>query len=542
MFKHTSIPRALQWVFGAAIAAIIALSAHLLLSINGIQTQFVTVVDRNVSLLSTVSDLRYYTVTYRRFALDYGLTNDTEAHRQILKTIEFNDEKVAVAMQNMQRLADTPQIKADIADYQRRIADYRKMQENYVRLIDNGQIDTARQEMLGPMLAPFNAIVDLLSRLQNDLEKEAIAIKEAEAEKISQLIQLTALVVVLITGFMLLMSLTIARKVTRPLEILVDQMQAVEQGDLSKRLDMQHFAKDELGTAATYFDRMQTGLTTLAQEINESVSTLEKTSDHLRQRVGETTRSLETQRSEISQIAAATEQMQAGFSEVVARTLEASSQSQEAQSEAQRSQGNIQQSVQQSESLAQALSQTAEVVLQLQKDSHSISVISEVIGNITEQTNLLALNAAIEAARAGEAGRGFAVVADEVRQLAQKTQNSLGEISNIIHSLQHHAGQAADMMTKSEAQMQSGLERIREAGLSFGHILNASEQIAGMSSQIATATEEQTAVARDLSESVSAIHLASDSIADGASDTQSACAALSRESEHLKQLASRFKL
>ncbi len=98
------------------------------------------------------------------------------------------------------------------------------------------------------------------------------------------------------------------------------------------------------------------------------------------------------------------------------------------------------------------------------------------------------------------------------------------------------------MMSNSETQMQTGLERIRDAGDSFGHILSASEQIAGMSTQIATATEEQTAVARDLSESVSAIHLASDRIAEGALETQTACDALSQESDHLKALAGRFKL
>ncbi|WP_028304382.1 methyl-accepting chemotaxis protein [Oceanospirillum maris] len=542
MLKNTSIPRALQLVFGATIVAIVALSIYLLLALNNIQNQFVTVVDRNVSLLSTVSNLRYYTVTYRRFALDYGLTDSDSQHRNIIETIRFNDEKVAIAMTNMQRLADTPEIKQDIVDYQKRIADYRDMQENYIRLIDNGRIDVARKEMLGPMLAPFNAIVELLSRLQMDLEKEAIAIKTAEAEKIDGLIQQTIVILILITGFMLSMGIIMARKVTLPLGLLIKQMKAVGQGDLSVRLDMNHFAKDELGTAADYFDQMQVSLARLATDINESVLSLENTSQNLRLHVSETTINLDTQRHGISQIAAATDQMQAGFAEVVQRTLEASDHSDQAKTEAQQSQSNIQRSVSQSESLAAALSQTAEVVLKLQKDSHSISVISEVIGNVTDQTNLLALNAAIEAARAGEAGRGFAVVADEVRQLAQKTQSSLGEIAQIIESLQHHAGQAASMMTNSQEEMRVGLEHVRDAGDSFGHILKASEQIAAMSSQIATATEEQTAVARNLSESVSAIHLASDQIAEGATDTQAACDMLSQESENLNALASRFKL
>ncbi len=542
MFNRLSITRALLLSFGAAIAATLLLGLYLLLAINSVQQQFVTVVDRNVSLLTTVSDLRYYTVTYRRFALDYGLTNDRVEHNKILQTIQYNDEQVAEAMAHMKSLADTAQIRNNLEEYRRRIEDYRGMQENYIRLIDNGNIDAARREMLGPMLAPFNAIVDLLSRLQQDLEKEAIDIKQAEAENIEQLILQTAIIGILVVIAILIMGVAISRKVSRPLDKLISQMQAVEQGHLNQKLDMADFATDELGAAAQSFSRMQDGLTVLAREINESVATLENTSRQLQQRVNDTSLNLETQRSGIAQIAAATEQMQTGFVEVTQRTVNASEQSNQAQQEAHDSQNNIQQSVQQSEALAMALTRTAEVVLKLQEDSHSISVISEVIGTITEQTNLLALNAAIEAARAGEAGRGFAVVADEVRQLAQKTQSSLGEIAEIITSLQSHAGQAAEMMNTSQEQMQMGLDQVRQAGASFGNILTASETIAGMSRQIATATEEQTLVARNLGESVSAIHDASDSIAQGALATEQACQALKDESEHLSQVAARFKL
>jgi methyl-accepting chemotaxis protein len=542
MLKHLSIARTLQIAFGASVVAIIALSFYLLIAINTIKEQFVGVVDRNVNLLTTVSDLRYYTVTYRRFALDYGLTNDVQDHRVILETIRYNDDKVALAMDNMQRLADTEQIRRDIAEYQQRIDAYRQMQQRYIRMIDEGRIEQARQEMLGPMLAPFNAIVDHLSNLQQELEDEAIAIKDAEADKISGLITTTIVVIAVITLFMLLMGFTISRKVTQPLDRLIRQMQAVGQGDLSKRLTLEQFASDELGRAARDFDQMQSGLITLAREINDSVQTLERTSDQLSQRVADTNISLDTQRSEIAQIAAATEQMQAGFSEVVERTLIASRESQQARSEAHDSRSLIQQSVEQSETLAAALSKTAEVVLRLQQESHNITVISDVIGDVTEQTNLLALNAAIEAARAGEAGKGFAVVAGEVRQLAKKTQASLNEIAKVITALQQHAGEAAGMMDTSQKQMQAGLNRIREAGSSFGHILAASEQIADMSSQIASATEEQTAVSRDLSQSVAAIHQASEHIAQGAHEMQAACAAMRQESDQLGRLAAKFRL
>lgn len=541
MFKKISIPKALRITFGTSIVNILALAIYPLIAIYELQNKFVSVVDRNVSLLTTISDLRYYTVTYRRFALDYGLTDDANEHQKILVTIDFNNDKMADAMTHMLSLADTPQIHQKIESFQQQITQYIAMQQHYLALIDQGRIEDARQEMLGPMLAPFNAIVDLLSDLQQELQDEAIAIKEKEAEHIQLLVKQTAIVGVISVAFMLIMVLFITRKVTVPLDKLIRQMQSVEQGNLSERLVLEEFAQDELGAAAFYFDQMQQGLTTLAQEINDSVNSLEVTSNELQTRMQDTSQNLDTQRSEISQIAAATEQMNVGFDEVAERTVEASQYSEQARNEAQDSGNKIQQSIEHTESLAQALSQTADVVLKLQHDSHNITLISEVISSVTEQTNLLALNAAIEAARAGEAGRGFAVVADEVRNLAHKTQSSLEEIAEVISSLQHNATQAADMMKTSQEQMQSGLNQVREVGVSFGNILKVSDKIAGMSSQIATATEQQSTVVRSLSESIATIYMASDRIAESAQSTEQSCLVLGNESEHLSKLANRFK-
>ncbi|SFK53877.1 methyl-accepting chemotaxis protein [Methylophaga sulfidovorans] len=541
MFKKISIPKALRITFGTSIVIILALAIYPLIAIYELQNKFVSVVDRNVSLLTTISDLRYYTVTYRRFALDYGLTADANEHQKILVTIDFNNDKMADAMTHMLSLADTPQIRQKIESFQQQITQYIAMQQHYLALIDQGRIEDARQEMLGPMLAPFNAIVDLLSDLQQELQDEAIAIKEKEAEHIQLLVKQTAIVGVISVTFMLIMVLFITRKVTVPLDKLIRQMQSVEQGNLSERLVLDEFAQDELGAAAFYFDQMQQGLTTLAQEINDSVNSLEVTSNELQTRMQDTSQNLDTQRSEISQIAAATEQMNVGFDEVAERTVEASQYSEQARNEAQDSGSKIQQSIEHTESLAQALSQTADVVLKLQHDSHNITLISEVISSVTEQTNLLALNAAIEAARAGEAGRGFAVVADEVRNLAHKTQSSLEEIAEVISSLQHNATQAADMMNTSQEQMQSGLNQVREVGVSFSNILKVSDKIAGMSSQIATATEQQSTVVRSLSESIATIYMASDRIAESAQSTEQSCLVLGNESEHLSKLANRFK-
>lgn len=159
MLKHLSIARALQIAFGASVVAIIALSLYLLIAINTIKEQFVGVVDRNVNLLTTVSDLRYYTVTYRRFALDYGLTDDVQDHRAIVQTIRYNDDKVALAMDNMQRLADTEEQTAVSRDLSQSVAAIHQASEHIAQGAHEMQAacSAMRQESdhLGQLAARF---------------------------------------------------------------------------------------------------------------------------------------------------------------------------------------------------------------------------------------------------------------------------------------------------------------------------------------------------------------------------------------------------
>jgi methyl-accepting chemotaxis protein len=542
MLNRVSIPRALQLVFGTALLLVVALGIYLLLVIGNVRQQFETVVDRNLNLLSTVSDLRFYTVTYRRFALDYGLTDDRDEHRQIMATIRYNDERVATAMERMRALADTDEVQRYTQDFARRIEDYRAMQEHYIDLIDRGRMEQARAQMLGPMLAPFNEIVDLLSELQRRLVAEGEAIKVQEAAAIRSVSWLTAVVGVGVALFLAVMGYLLANKITRPLNRLIAQMKAVEQGDLSQRLDLAQFGHDELGQAAHSFDHMQQGLYRLAQEIADSVRTLDGTTRNLQARVADSGNSLEIQRGEIAQIASAMEQMQAGFAEVAGSSSVAAENATRAREEAVSSERVIRESIVQTEALADAIADAAAVIEQLHDDSAGIGVISEVIGTITEQTNLLALNAAIEAARAGEAGRGFSVVANEIRSLAQKTQTSIGEIDATISSLQQHAKRAVEVMQASQQRMTEGLEKVRGGGDSIRRILDASGHISDMNTQIAAATEQQTQVATDLSRSIGEIHQASERIAALAADTGEACRALGQESAHLSSLAARFKL
>jgi len=191
--------------------------------------------------------------------------------------------------------------------------------------------------------------------------------------------------------------------------------------------------------------------------------------------------------------------------------------------------------------LASEIEQAADVIHKLEEDGVKIGAVLDVMRGIAEQTNLLALNAAIEAARAGEQGRGFAVVADEVRTLASRTQESTREIQEMIESLQSGTEAAVTAMDSSRNQAQNGVEKISIAGDALGTIVNGIIHINDMNTQIASTAEEQSAVAEEINQNVAKISLISETATTNAAQTQKASEELSCLSVDLHQLVLQFK-
>ena len=351
----------------------------------------------------------------------------------------------------------------------------------------------------------------------------------------------------LLVGLVLVvcLSVVLTRQIRDPLIMLARQAQRIASGDLG-RGELQEwvrgnrFNRDELGQLGSAIDRMQGALAELVSEISGSVSQLSSAVEEVSAISEQSAKGMASQQGEVSQVATAMNEMQSTVNEVARNTTDAMGAAKQASRTS--TQGNqvVRSAIGSIEQVSRQIEQAGSVVQQLETDS--ASMVLDVIRGIAEQTNLLALNAAIEAARAGEQGRGFAVVADEVRSLAQRTQASTAEISKMIEVLQERTAEAGSAMQLSRQQMQESVELAREAGSSIDSINGAVTQITDMNTLIATATEQQNAVTEELNRSIVKIHTAADENAQGAQQTAQACVELSKLANSLHQMTQRFTL
>ncbi|MGL5374996.1 MAG: methyl-accepting chemotaxis protein [Aeromonas veronii] len=355
--------------------------------------------------------------------------------------------------------------------------------------------------------------------------------------------------IALVLGLILVvvLSVVLTRQIRDPLIMLARQAQRIANGDLGQGELQQwirdsRFNRDELGQLGSAINRMQGSLSDLVSEIAGSVSQLSSAVEEVSAISSQSASGMAIQQNEVSQVATAMNEMQSTVNEVARNTTDAMSAAKDASRTSAAGSEVVRSSIASIEEVSVKIEQAGTVVQQLEADSANISVVLDVIRDIAGQTNLLALNAAIEAARAGEQGRGFAVVADEVRSLAQRTQDSTAEISKMIELLQSRAAEAGNAMQLSRHQMQESVGLARDAGTSIETINGAVVRITDMNTLIATATEEQNAVTEELNRSIVNIHNAADENAQGAHQIAQACVELSKLANTLHHMTQRFTL
>lgn len=371
----------------------------------------------------------------------------------------------------------------------------------------------------------------------NGLQEVQVAKMSADRTQATALISGATSVAVLLG---ILMAYLITRAITAPINHAVAIASEVASGNLSVHIDNNQ--TNEVGRLMAALATMVSGLRELVRSIESGATNIAASAEELSTVTSQTSDGINRQKQETDQVAAAMNEMTATVADIARNAEQAFTIASDAANQATKGEHEVRETVNQVNSLSVEVGQSMEIIQGLQAETANIGTVLDVIKSVAEQTNLLALNAAIEAARAGEQGRGFAVVADEVRSLAQRTQSSAQEIEALVTTLQSSAKNSVSAMESSASLASHTLERATATGASIERITHAVDEIKQYNNQIATASEQQTSVAEEINQNVTRIRDVTDQSAASSNQTASSSSELARLGSELQTLVSRFRL
>ncbi|NOX08753.1 MAG: methyl-accepting chemotaxis protein [Gammaproteobacteria bacterium] len=410
----------------------------------------------------------------------------------------------------------------------------------FLPLILDGKQELAENILYGTAQEAFRSARKAVNELADYQIKRAER-RHTNAEMAFEEMQvLTISVIIAILLFASFISWYIVRSIVQPVSLMRDVLELMDQGDLTHQVD--YHSDDEIGEMVVTLNKSIVTQQKIIATVSNTVDELSSAGEEMSVITGQTSQTIHEQRGETEQVATAMTEMTATVQEVATNITHAATAANDASDQTKAGSVVVQQAIAQINTLAQQLELSAEAIQEVEKNSEAISTVLDVIKGIAEQTNLLALNAAIEAARAGEQGRGFAVVADEVRTLAGRTQQATEEINKMIDQLQAGAKKAVEVMEQSRAQSQSAVDFASQSGDALQTISTSVERINEMSAQIASAAEEQSSVSEEINCNIVRISDMSNKTAEGAEETATASQDLARMAASLQGLVANFKV
>lgn len=482
----------------------------------------------------TALNLRMRTLSYRLL-----LNREPATQRDTLNLLDQRNSQIDRARQAYLPMIVAADEQAAFDQYGQLLNQYRQLESRMRTLSQADRLDELRDLLNRDLLAnseQINKVMDTLVRINTDQTR---ATNEKAASQYAGAFALVIGLLVAATVLTFACAFLLTRSIVKPIEEALKSAEQVADGDLTHVIRAE--GTDEAARLLLAMARMQDKLRDTLQQIAGSATQLASAAEELNAVTDESARGLQQQNNEIEQAATAVTEMTSAVEEVARNAVSTS----EASSEASRSTGDgrdlVMETVGAIERMSGDVQATAKLITHLAEQSRDIGKVLDVIRGLADQTNLLALNAAIEAARAGEAGRGFAVVADEVRALAHRTQQSTSEIERMIGSIQGGTEEAVESMRTSTERAESTLNIARGAGMALDTIAGAVAQINERNLVIASAAEEQAQVAREVDRNLVNINDLSVQSATGAHQTSAASAELSRLAVDLNALVARFR-
>lgn len=537
--RNISIAARLTGGFVAMAVVVLLLGFMALRETSSIHDQTIEIEQVWLPNLQELNSLNQNFMRYRIYALRSLLSTDPQDIRQQRQRMSTLEQNLMEAEAALDQAITSPHPQRIFDDYHQQRLNYMTVAGEMAVELDAGNRERALQ-ILDQQLNPIaDAATAQLIQLETLIIAGANTAAAQSEQSYQSAIRQVILAIVIATALTLLLAWLLTRSIIAPIRQALQVSEVIATGNLTQQIHVT--GRDEAARLLRALADMQGKLRNTIQGIANSSSQLASAAEELNAVTEDATRSLQRQNDEIQQAATAVNEMSAAVEEVAGNAVQTSEQSQSTAASANQGGEQIAQTQISMQQLSDNIHSTAKEVEALASHAQHISGVLDVIRAVAEQTNLLALNAAIEAARAGEHGRGFAVVADEVRALAHRTQQSTAEIETMIGNIQQGSERTVAAMQISDTMAASTRQQSQQAGDAFALVSAAVSQINERNLVIASAAEEQAQVANEVDRNLVNIRDLSTQTAAGAEQTSAASRELSRLAVELNELVTRFQ-
>ncbi|QWV95621.1 methyl-accepting chemotaxis protein [Geomonas oryzisoli] len=456
--------------------------------------------------------------------------------KRIVESLQAADKRI----EELKKTVESDAGKAALKTVIEARSAYQEAQHHVIATIKEGDREKAGQELIGPMRKAQSALFTAIDKMLTHQDKEMVRVGEESKHMIDQgrVVVITLLIAAVVLS--ILLALMIVKSITAPVAELIAANDRLADNDLTVSIPLT--GNDELGHLAESTRKVVDNLRAMLGRVSESSSEIASASHQLKATAEQIATGAEELASQTGSVAVASEEMAATSSDIAQNCVRAAEASRQSSASADQGGQVVQETIAGMVRIAERVRESAGTVESLGARSEQIGDIIATIEDIADQTNLLALNAAIEAARAGEQGRGFAVVADEVRALAERTTRATKEIGNMIKAIQDETKAAVSAMEEGVVEVEKGTQSSQQSGEALQMILQQIGEVTMQVNQIATAAEEQTATTSEITMNVQQVTDVVQHTARGANETAAAASQLAQNAQTLESLVRQFRL
>ncbi|MEB0077338.1 methyl-accepting chemotaxis protein [Pseudomonas sp. CCI3.2] len=521
-------------------ALMLILGVFALTQMSRIRVAGEVVTHNTLPSIRNLDKLIEHSVRLRVLSYRLAQNRDPATQDKILDSMTKRDQMVTEAQASYEKLINGAEEQGIYNQFLQLVTQYRQLEDRMRALSRADKLEELNVLLSVDLQNNSDQMNVVLTKLVDINTQQMATANQEGADQYSLAFNMVVGLLIIATVLTILFAWLLTNSITHPVSEALLVAEDIAEGNLTRQIKVE--GSDEIGRLLKAMQKMQAKLRDTLNHISGSATQLASAAEELNTVTDESARGLAQQNKEIEQAATAVNQMTTAVEEVARNAVSTSDASKDATTSASDGRELVMETVGAIERMSGDVQSTAELIGNLANESRDIGKVLDVIRGLADQTNLLALNAAIEAARAGEAGRGFAVVADEVRALAHRTQQSTSEIERMIGSIQGGTEQAVNSMRNSTERAESTLNIAKGAGLALDTINAAIVQINERNLVIASAAEEQAQVAREVDRNLVNIRDLSVQSATGATQTSSASSELSRLAIDLSSMVQRFRL